>query len=229
MVPEHRVIFERIRGLTMTSAERVEALLDAVAYVTTRNIPGAFVECGVWRGGSVMAMLLKLQAVRAEPRDVYLYDTFEGMTAPTDADTSRYDPPAQETWQQAQQKGDRAWHSLFGPESFSEASVRDNLVATGYPAARLHLVKGDVMQTLPATIPEQIALLRLDTDWYESTHHELVHLWPRVVPGGVVIFDDYGHWDGCRKAVDEYFGPRGMAPPLLLNRIDYTGRIAIKF
>ena len=72
-------------------------------------------------------------------------------------------------------------------------------------------------------MPERIALLRIDTDWYESTRHELVHLYPRLSPGGVLIIDDYGHWQGARKAVDEYF-----QAGLFLNHIDYTGRLAIK-
>jgi O-methyltransferase len=226
--PEDRAIVERVRPYTMTSAERVHALLDAVAYVTARDIPGAFVECGVWRGGSVMAMLLKLQALGVTDRDIYLYDTFEGMTEPTAEDTSSYDPPAALTWQQARESGKRAWSSLFGTERFSEQSVRETLIATGYPAGRLHFVKGPVEQTIPGITPAQIAILRLDTDWYVSTRHELIHLWPRLQQGGVMILDDYGHWDGCRKAVDEYFGVGASAPVQLLSRIDYTGRLAVK-
>jgi O-methyltransferase len=96
---------------------------------------------------------------------------------------------------------------------------------TKYPPANIHYVKGKVEDTIPATLPSDgIALLRLDTDWYESTAHELKHLYPLLIVSGVLIIDDYGHWDGCKKAVDEYFENR----PLLLNRIDYTGRIAVK-
>jgi O-methyltransferase len=83
-----------------------------------------------------------------------------------------------------------------------------------------------VERTLPDRAPAEIALLRLDTDWYESTRHELVHLYPRLSAGGVLIVDDYGHWAGAKRAVDEYLGEQ--AEPLLLHRIDYTGRIAIK-
>src|SRR5690606_24776929 len=101
-----------------------------------------------------------------------------------------------------------------------------NMVSTGYPMERCHFVEGKVEDTIPATVPDRISLLRLDTDWYESTRHELEHLWPLLQPGGVLIIDDYGHFEGARKAVDEYFLDRSDAP--LLNRIDYTGRIAIK-
>src|SRR5204863_8681210 len=122
--------------------------------------------------------------------------------------------------------GETAYPEFFDPDLFNERLVRDNVLTTGYPEQRLHFVRGPVEQTVPAQMPERIALLRLDTDWYESTKHELEHMYPRLADGGVLIVDDYGHWEGARRAVDEYFGRQ--APPLLLNRIDYTGRIAIK-
>jgi hypothetical protein len=90
----------------------------------------------------------------------------------------------------------------------------------------VNLVKGPVESTIPATIPDQLAILRLDTDWYESTKHELDHLYPRLVSGGILIIDDYGHWQGARQAVDEYFARQNLKP--LLSRIDYTCRIMIK-
>jgi hypothetical protein len=100
------------------------------------------------------------------------------------------------------------------------------MALSGYDAARLRFVKGKVEDTVPAQAPARIAILRLDTDWYESTRHELEHLDPRLSPGGVLIIDDYGHWAGCRQAVDEYFASRKLHA--LLNRVDYTGRIAVK-
>jgi hypothetical protein len=221
-----RDILERCAPFTMTSAARLQALVDAVAYCERRGVRGAFVECGVWQGGSVLAMLLKLQELGEIDRDVYLYDTFEGMTAPTDRDTSRFDGAALTTWQASTARGERAWPELFAPDVFQEDAVRTRLSASGYPEERLHLVRGPVEETIPAQAPDEVALLRLDTDWYESTHHELVHLYPRLCDGGVLIIDDYGHWDGARQAVDEYFSE--MAEPILLNRIDYTGRVGIK-
>jgi len=104
--------------------------------------------------------------------------------------------------------------------------VRHNLSNVGYPDDRIKLVKGLVEATLPNKAPSKIALLRLDTDWYESTRHELIHLYPRLAQRGVLIIDDYGHWEGAQKAVDEYIRDNNL--PVLLNRIDYTGRIAIK-
>jgi hypothetical protein len=104
--------------------------------------------------------------------------------------------------------------------------VQRNLAGTGYDLASVKFIKGKVEETIPAHAPARIALLRLDTDWYESTRHELAHLFPRLVPGGVLILDDYGHWQGSRRAVDEYMAEHGI--PILLNRVDYTARIAVK-
>jgi len=104
--------------------------------------------------------------------------------------------------------------------------VQANLGRTGYPAERIHYVKGKVEETIPATLPSRIALLRLDTDWYESTRHELQHLYPLLSTHGVLIIDDYGHWQGARQAVDEYFA--ASAEPVFLHRVDYTARLVVK-
>jgi len=104
--------------------------------------------------------------------------------------------------------------------------VQANLRSTGYDEEKLIFVKGMVEDTIPGLAPESIALLRLDTDWHASTRHELIHLYPRLQPGGVMMIDDYGHWQGARKAVDEYLS--GLDVPLLLQRVDYTVRSAIK-
>jgi hypothetical protein len=222
---EDMPIIERCKPYTLTGPERLQALVDAVRYCERAGLEGSFVECGVWRGGSVLAMLLTLGEEGTQSRDVYLYDTFEGMTQPTEEDTSPDERPALETWQQAQAEGETAWGYLFDHD-FDENTVRATLIETGYPEEKLHLVAGPVEETIPGTIPERIALLRLDTDWYESTKHELEHLYPRLVPGGVLIIDDYGHWEGARQATDEYFAR--TREQLLLHRIDYTARIAVK-
>jgi O-methyltransferase len=223
--PGDREIIRRALPYTMTGPLRLQALVDAIRYCSRRRLPGGLAECGVWRGGSVLAMILTLQAL-GEERDIYLYDTFEGMTEPGEHDVSSFGPAALRTWREAERTGDRPWGELFDPARFSEEAVRELLHGSGYPEHRLHLVRGSVLETLPAQAPTRLALLRLDTDWYDSTKHELVHLYPRLADGGVLIVDDYGHWEGARRAVDEYFDSTGT--PLLLNRIDYTARIAIK-
>ena len=218
-------IIEAVQGNTLTSVERLQALIDSVRYVAEAGVPGAFAECGVWRGGSVLAMILALQDMDADPRDIYLYDTFEGMTEPTEHDRSPFEGSALAAWQAAAQQGEVAWPEFFDSAAFGEQQVRDLLAQTGYPDERLHLVRGKVEDTIPGEAPAGLALLRLDTDWYESTRHELEHLYPRLSSGGVLIIDDYGHWEGARRAVDEYFAAHGR---VLLNRVDYTARVVVK-
>lgn len=221
-------VLERVRPYTMTSPERLIALMDATSYVVRRGIPGAVVECGVWRGGSVLATIEVLLRLGVTDRDVYLYDTFEGMTRPSEADTSAFEQEqsALASWARYERQGRRAWDWAFDPDVFSLENVQDLLYGTGYPRERIHFVVGPVEETLPGRTPGPVALLRLDTDWYESTRHELVHLYPGLSEGGVLIIDDYGHWEGARRAVDEYFA--SDAQPLLLARIDYTGRMGVK-
>ncbi|HZZ64434.1 MAG TPA: TylF/MycF/NovP-related O-methyltransferase [Candidatus Baltobacteraceae bacterium] len=213
-------IIERVRPYTMTSVERINAVCEAVRYVTAAGVPGAFVECGVWRGGSTMAALLALLDSGNTDREIFLYDTFEGMAPPTSRDRAVSGESAAELLANSERDADSVWCYA------SLRDVRANVLGTGYPKDRLHFIAGKVEETIPQTIPDSIALLRLDTDWYESTKHELEHLYPRLNAGGVLIVDDYGHWQGAREAVDEYFAQRGEH--ILLNRIDYTGRIAVK-
>jgi O-methyltransferase len=225
-IPHHfderlRTLVKRVRRDTLTSAERIAAVCDATAYVADAGIEGAFVECGVWRGGSMMAVALTLLERGVDDRDLYLFDTFTGMTEPSTEDTaSPYDGYSpHRRWRRHRALG-REWAGV------PAEVVRERVESTGYPPERIHLVEGMVEETLPAHAPDRIALLRLDTDWYASTKHELVELYPRLAAGGVLIVDDYGHYEGARRAVDEYLAERGA--PLLLSRIDYTGRIAVK-
>lgn len=215
-----RAILTRIAPFTMTSIERQLALVRAVAHIARAEVAGCVVECGVWRGGSSMAAALALQEAGDRARDLWLYDTFSGMTAPTAADRAMDGALAHELM--AQDHDPAGVRAIAGLDD-----VRGNLASTGYPADQVHYVAGPVEETLPAQAPDgPIALLRLDTDWYESTAHELKHLFPRLVPGGVLIIDDYGHWEGARRAVDEYLAT--LPQRYLLQRIDYTGRILIK-
>lgn len=224
---EQAAIVRAVQPYTMTSPRRIAALVEAVRRVEREGVAGAFAECGVWKGGSVMAMILTLQRLGRCDRQIWLYDTFEGMTRPTGHDTTAYGAPALDTWAQAQSDPSHPWRTVLGGESAGLEGVRRLLLDTGYPADQLVFVKGPVEQTLPLRAPESLALLRLDTDWYESTLHELSHLYPRLRVRGALIIDDYGHWDGCRRAVDEYLARPGVGP-LRLDRIDYTGRIAVK-
>ena len=219
-------IIEEAQGRSMTGVERLQALVDSVRYLVERGIEGDLVECGVWLGGSVLCMIRTLQDMGVHDRDIWLYDTFEGMTKPTELDTSKFAPEsALESWNRAEGEGETLWPFWFDEETFSEERVRQLLDATGYPPARLHFVRGRVEETIPGAAPEDIALLRLDTDWYESTRHELEHLYPRLARGGVLILDDYGFWDGARRAVDEYFAARQR---VLMTRVDPACRLVVK-
>jgi len=199
----------------MTSPERMYALWQATRHVIAAGVPGAIVECGAWRGGSA---IVAADAARSDPeRELWLYDTFEGMPEPGEHDVDFMGVAAKPQLE----RGDDLIVARAGLDE-----VRANLRRSGLPESRLHYVQGRVQETIPAMAPERIALLRLDTDWEDSTRHELEHLWPRLSRGGVLIVDDYGHWQGARRAVDCYFAARGDAP--LLQRIDYTGRIAVR-
>jgi hypothetical protein len=217
---EAKAIISAVRPWTMTGPDKMYALVQTVRYVTRHRIPGDVVECGVWRGGSMQAVARTLLALGDTSRDLHLFDTFEGMPPPSERDTRRSDErTAAELLAQESPQDSLVW---------AVASIEDvqaGMAEVGYPAERVHYVKGRVEDTIPARAPEQISILRLDTDWYESTKHELEHLYPRLSSGGVVLFDDYGYWDGAREAVDEFLEATGER--LLLMRMG-SGRLAVK-
>lgn len=166
----------------------------------------------------MMAVAQTLLETSDTSRTLHLFDTFTGMTAPSDVDLSwRESTAAATVLRESPDVGDSL---IIGLDE-----VRANMQSTGYPAANIHYVPGRVEDTIPASAPESIAILRLDTDWYESTAHELRHLIERVSAGGVLIIDDYGFWAGARKAVDEFVA--ACERPILLNRVDDSARIAI--
>lgn len=217
-------LIEDAAPYTMTSVERRWALIQAVKYVVARGIPGSIVEAGVWRGGSAFVAARTLAAHKADSRDLWLYDTFEGMSAPTELDVVTSTGVSAAPKFSATQTG-------ADSSDWCQASLNDvqaTMAASQYPAANIRYVVGKVEDTLadPANVPDQIALLRLDTDWYESTKAEMEILFPRLAPGGVLILDDYGHWQGAQQAVDEYLKAHNLH--YLMHRIDYTGRMLIK-
>ena len=215
---EAAAIIGLVRPYTMTSIEKLYAVIMAARYVTRHNIPGAVVECGVWRGGSMHAIARALDAAGAHDRDLYLFDTYEGMPAPGPRDRRTDGRPAAELLASSD-KTSRVWAYA------SLEDVQEGFRQVPYPQEKLHFVKGPVEQTIPGMAPERIAILRLDTDWYESTAHELAHLYDRLIPGGVLLLDDYGWWQGSREAVDEFIARTGVR--LYLARTG-SGRVAIK-
>lgn len=211
-------IIERVQPFTLTRPERVAALCNAIEYLTRCDIQGDIVECGVWRGGSMMAAALALQHFN-DTRTLWLYDTFDGMTAPADVDRTAHTGEAAADIMARVNDESTAWCRSLLDE------VSTNIHSLGYRGS-VHFIKGDVETTIPKRMPERIALLRLDTDWYASTRHELIHLYPRLESMGVLIVDDYGHWLGARKAVDEWMDE--AKPNVCLTRIDYSCRMAVK-
>lgn len=215
-------IIEWVKPYTMTSPERIVSLIRAINYIIANKIKGDFVECGVWRGGSMMIAARILQEFGEESRKLYLYDTFEGMAAPSDTLDYSYNGESAKDLLTTHTKNteDHIW--AYSPLE----EVKNNLYSTGYNVDNIIFIKGKVEDTIPNTIPDNIALLRLDTDWYESTYHELKYLYPKLLSGGILIIDDYGHWSGAQKATDEYIQNNKLR--LFLTRMDYTGRLAIK-
>jgi hypothetical protein len=166
-----------------------------------------------------MQAIARVLPARGETdRELHLFDTFEGMPPPTEEDVRLGGPPAAELLA-TRPKTAKVWAIADLDD------VRAGMAQAGYPAERIHYHPGLVEDTIPAGAPERIALLRLDTDWYASTRHELEHLYDRVPAGGVVIIDDYDYWDGSRKAVDEFIARTGAR--LLLAPMG-SGRIAVK-
>jgi len=215
-------IYNACKPYTMTSIERMYGLYGAVKYIIENDLKGDFVECGVWKGGSSMLIAQMLKKRDVTDRKIYLYDTFEGMSEPTELDFS-YDNESAKGQLDSSSKENQ--DSVWCYASLGE--VESNMRRTLYPIENIVPIKGKVEDTIPNQFHSNgIALLRLDTDWYESTRHELIHLYPSLVIKGVIIIDDYGHWEGCRKAVDEYFDEKKIK--ILLSRLDYTGRIGVK-
>jgi O-methyltransferase len=220
---EEKELFGYVRshGLTMVSDERLFATILACKHVVEHSFDGEFVECGVWRGGNALlaAGVFKLYGAT---RKVYLFDTFAGMTLPTAYDTAAMTGEAAHALYMRSQRESHNELCYASLEDVKGAFARANLLDSN-----IVFVKGDVLSTLGVAdnLPQKIAVLRLDTDWYESTRMELETLYPRLSIGGVIMIDDYGHWTGARRAVDEYFASRQRP---FLQYTDVTGRAGVK-
>ena len=220
--PDFLALYERCKPFTMTSLERLYSLHKCAEYIAAAGIAGDLAECGLWRGGSCMLMALGLIRAGDTGRHIYMYDTFEGHPRPDpDKDVDLWGNRGLDEWRRQEEAGTLG---EWGVASLAE--VRGNLLSTGYPAERLIFVQGMVETTVPGNTPANLALLRLDTDWYDSTRVALRHLYPKLAQGGVLIIDDYGHYRGQRQAVDEYFAEIGEKP--LLHRIDYSCRVIVR-
>jgi O-methyltransferase len=196
-------IMSFVSKYTLVSNERLQNVFCCIEHVAKNNIPGDFIEIGVFKGGVIMAMALKCQQLGIERR-IHAYDTFEGMTQPTAKDEDF--------------NGNMAADILPIVMCYSGfAETKQNIDMCNYPLIEFH--KGDILKTELNSIPSEVALLRLDTDWYDSTKFELENFEPKVSANGCIIIDDYGHWKGCKLAVDEFLNGKNTS----INTIDYTG------
>ncbi len=211
-------VYRKCSPYTMTAIERLYSLYKSVEYITKYKIPGDIVECGVWRGGSMMLCAITLLKLKDTERTLYLYDTYEGMTEPTEKDIRIRDNIL----------ANNIYSELKNKKIFCSplSDVKNAMYSTGYPKEKLKFIVGKVEDTIPSNMPEKISLLRLDTDWFESTYHELKHLFPKLTVNGVIIIDDYGYWKGAKQATDNYLKENKVK--ILLNRIDHSARIGIK-
>jgi O-methyltransferase len=213
---EARRIVQTVSSRTMTGTVKLFGMIEALRYIDRAGVQGEIVESGVWRGGSMQAAALTLLSCGDTERELHLFDTFEGMPPPSEKDVRLKDGRTAEELMAKCDPDKRVWAIA------SLDDVKQGMAETGYPSEKIFYHQGLVEETIPAEAPDQIALLRLDTDWYESTRHELSHLYDRLSPGGVLIIDDYLYWEGSRRATDEWLDETGQTlflVPLELGRI----------
>lgn len=212
---ELKNFIEKVRPFSMTSVERITELYNSLEYIRTNNIDGDIVECGVWKGGNIIGIIEYLKYHNIVDKNVWLYDTFEGMTTPEEIDVDLNN-----------NKASTILSSVLCYSPLNE--VKQNLSKSEFDSNKLKFIVGDVSETLliESNKPNKISLLRLDTDWYKSTKDELIHLYPKLVNDGVLIVDDYGHWKGSKTATDEFFEENNISVEII--KIDYTGIKIIK-
>lgn len=222
MRPEFLKDYAEVRRYSMTSVERLYSLWEAIDYLIENEVSGDIVECGVWRGGSMMLAAKRLTERTCQNKRLWLYDTFTGLPRPdTQLDVDILGNRAIDGWEPRNTCGGETYWGYA-----TEEDVRSNMLSTGYPEENLRFVAGMVEETIPSQSPEKISLLRIDTDWYASYRHILEHLFERVSIGGIIIFDDYGQFLGARKAVDEFRTKHDIRS--FMHRVDFSCRIMIR-
>ena len=209
---------------TMTSYQKLNFLLRSIEHVYNNKIDGDFVECGVWKGGNIILFKNMINKLNMQNKKIYAFDTFEGMTKPLDIDVDlrfKQEKAADVMDRSPKDYNIHNIHSYYPIEK-----VKKNIIESCKDLENIKFIKGDVLKTLLISdnIPEKISILRLDTDWYESTKIELEILFPKLVNNGILIIDDYGDYKGCKKAVDEYFRYKKFN----IFKIDAGGRMLIK-
>ncbi len=211
---------------TMVNEIHLKYLFNVIKTVNIENIEGSIVECGVWKGGCSMWMMLCQKQFNMN-RSFYLYDTFDGMTFP---DSEKDSSEAVDTYTKINDgtysRDYDKWHSknkwAYAPLDY----VKNNINKTNYDLSKINYVVGDVTKTLDETIPTKISLLRLDTDWYSSTKKELDVLYPLVSKNGYIIVDDYYAWKGSREATDEFL-KKNIKDITIIKNLKLTGGMMV--
>jgi len=192
---------------TMVKNQNLKLLYDLVSEVVKRRMPGDIVECGVWNGGSaaIMGAAIMEDPIKIQSRKIWLFDSFEGLPPPGDRD------------------GELERQSYFpGWNKGNVRLVEEVFAQFGYPSENLRIVPGWFNETIIGEPIEKIALLHIDADWYQSVRTVLELLYPRVVPGGFVVLDDYGLWPGCQRAVLEYLSEHQI-PKMIIREVGPQG------
>ncbi len=222
LTDEDKNYIKLVSKFSMTTEIRIYSLIQSLKYIKYKNIKGDFVECGVWKGGNIILFKKFLEKYfKQEDRQIYAYDTYEGMNKPSDFDYNLQNKKkAEKLLLDDKNKTTNIW-GIYGLDQ-----VKTNLINNTDNLDNINFIKGEVEKTLDLekNLPSKISILRLDTDWYESTKKELEVLYDRVTSGGVIIIDDYGHWGGSKKAVDEFFKNKYV----WMHYIDYACRLIIK-
>ena len=210
---------------SMTGFERMFFLIKAIKQIEIDNVEGDFVECGVWRGGNLILFQRMIEKLNFKNRKIFAYDTYSGMSPPTQSDLNINNEKAEDIINSLEKKGVDPENNIIFAKCDLENVKKNFQINTG-KNDNLICIKGKVEDTLKIknNLPKKISLLRLDTDWYESTKIELEVLFPLLSKNGIMIIDDYGYWKGSKKAVDEYFKDKNIN----LFKIDFTSRYLFK-
>ena len=210
---------------SMTGFERMFFLIKALKQIKIDNIEGDFVECGVWKGGNLILFQKIIEKLNFKNRKIFAYDTFSGMSQPGSFDLNVNNEKAATIVNKLKKKGVDSKKNIILTECDLK-DVKKNFKENTKKNNNLICIKGEVEKTLKIkkNLPKKISLLRLDTDWYQSTKTELEVLFPLLSKNGILIIDDYGYWKGSKKAVDEYFKYKKIN----LFKIDYTARYLFK-
>lgn len=210
---------------SMTPLLRRWAVIQSLHYINKKEIIGDIVECGIWRGGSLfLARRVQDKYYSGVKRNFYGFDTFEGMSKPSIHDYNNKGVSAISIYNKLKDTRERGEASNFARASLEDVTSSAKLFFNDINCMKF--IKGKVENSLleSSNLPEKISLLRLDTDWYESTLIELEILYPKLAKGGILILDDYGDWLGSKKAVDEYFAGRNV----FKSRVDNACRLYMK-